>query len=305
MAAWDRNTGSGDSIVAVIDSGLFTSEDTYAVHNDFIHAGGHNIWINPGEDLDGDGVLHDSDDLNGIDDDGNGLVDDLAGWDFFNDDPIAEDLAGHGTEVSGLIGAAGDNGYGITGASWQVALLSLKAGDFEYPWSVLAHCLDYARSLREAGHPVLITNHSYGDTLFAPEPLYEKALERARDAGLLVVAAAGNGGSDLDNSAGRFLPTEAALENVLSMAATDQQDRLAASSNFGEFSVDLAAPGGRFLSSAELGDAGEWTVETPAFLEVGPIPGRPEAEMIDAYFDLPEDRSVKFIRIDFSATSAD
>ena len=247
-SAWELNTGSTDVIVAVIDSGLFTDEDAYTVHNDFLYAGGNNLWINPEEDLDGDGALNDSGDLNGIDDDGNGLIDDLSGWDFYNDDPIAEDLAGHGTEVSGLIGAAGDNSYGISGASWRVALLPLKAGDFEYPWSVLAHCLDYARSLREAGHPVLITNHSYGDTLFAPEPLYEQALERARDAGLLVVAAAGNGGFDLDNSAGRFLPAEAAQKNILAVASTDEKDRLAASSNFGEESVDLASPGEAILT---------------------------------------------------------
>ena len=107
--AWDLSTGSNRVIVAVVDTGvMYTHSDLFA-----------NIWTNPGEIPD-----------NGIDDDLNGYTDDIHGWNFINDSSNPLDDNGHGTHVSGTIGAAGNNGIGVTGVNWRVNIMALKAFDF-------------------------------------------------------------------------------------------------------------------------------------------------------------------------------
>src|SRR5690606_21866141 len=120
---WEITTGSPGSVVVVIDSGI------QADHPDL--AG--NLFVNSGE-IAG----------NGVDDDGNGLVDDTSGWDFHAGDPEPEDVVGHGTAMSGIIAAVGNNGIGIAGAAWNARLLALKAGDDFLPWTAIVQAIDYA-----------------------------------------------------------------------------------------------------------------------------------------------------------------
>jgi len=115
LEAWQVQQGSSTVVVGVIDSGIDYEHEDLA----------DNIWINPGEDLNSNGTVDESD-FNGIDDDGNGYVDDLRGWDFSNDDNDPMDDSSHGTHVAGTIGALGDNGVGVTGVSWTVQLMPIK-----------------------------------------------------------------------------------------------------------------------------------------------------------------------------------
>jgi subtilisin family serine protease len=212
--AWDVTTGSDDVVVAVIDSGL-----------DFSHpdlAG--NVWANPGE-VPG----------NGLDDDGNGYVDDVRGWDFLNDDnaPAPNDASAHGTHVAGTIAAVGNDGTGIAGVSWHAQIMSLRTlnayGAGDTAAAVLA--FEYANAM---GADVI--NCSWGGAG------YSQALKDAIEASsALVVCAAGNSGSDTD--AVPHYPAAYDSPNIVSVAATDADDSLAAFSNYGAVSVDVAAPG--------------------------------------------------------------
>ena len=121
--AWDITTGDSALVVALIDSGMQVDHEDLS----------DNLFINPNEIPD-----------HGLDDDGNGLVDDLHGWDFANDDNSPEDLVGHGTAMAGVIGAVGNNSTGIAGTSWKCQLLPLKAGDDPLVWSAIIHAIDYA-----------------------------------------------------------------------------------------------------------------------------------------------------------------
>ena len=103
--AWDITTGSRDVVIGVIDSGVDVTHPDLAA----------NIWVNPGETPN-----------NGIDDDGNGFIDDVNGWDFYDDDNTPNDGNGHGTHVAGTIGAVGNNNLGITGVNWEVSILPLR-----------------------------------------------------------------------------------------------------------------------------------------------------------------------------------
>jgi subtilisin family serine protease len=239
--AWDISTGSSDVIVAVIDSGIAYDHPDLAP----------NIWTNPGE-IAG----------NGVDDDGNGLVDDVYGWDFYvNDhepmDPIDLNPAGnpgHGTHVAGIIAGAGNNGTGVTGVMWTAKLMALKAGGVNRFLSTTAivSAIHYA----VANHARVI-NASFGGP-DCSRTLYD-AVSAANAAGVLFVAAAGNEGSDNDNvpsfpanfSAPSVCDGEqnAALGNVITVAATDQNDQLATFSNFGSTTVHVAAPGVRINST--------------------------------------------------------
>jgi len=225
--AWDVTTGSAAVVVAVIDSGL-----------DFSHpdlAG--NVWANAGEIPE-----------NGVDDDGNGYVDDVRGWDFVYDDnaPAPNDAGGHGTHVAGTIAAAGSpdpsgsEGTGVVGVSWQARIMSLRTldayGAGDTADAVLA--FEYADAMGAD-----IINCSWGGTG------YSQALKDAIDASsALVVCAAGNSGSDAD--ALPHYPAAYDSPNIVSVAATDADDNLAAFSNYGAVSVDVAAPGVNIYSCA-------------------------------------------------------
>jgi subtilisin family serine protease len=217
-------TGSPSLVVAVIDSGVDFSHPDLA----------DRAWTNPGET----GVLA----LPGVDDDGNGYVDDIHGWDFCNDDASVYDAnqGGHGTHVAGTI-AASVNGTGVIGVAPNVKIMGLKfikssGCGFD---SMAIEAIDYAASF---GVPVI--NASWGDA-HRSLPL-ESAIA---DGNALFVAAAGNDGLNLDSGSNDFYPAESPLANILSVAAIDQRGNRASFSNYGAAAVDIAAPGTNILST--------------------------------------------------------
>jgi len=228
--AWEASTGTGSPIGAVIDSGVdYTHPDLAA-----------NIWVNADE-IAG----------NGIDDDGNGYVDDIRGYDFHNDDNNPYDDHGHGTHVAGTIGAVGNNGIGIAGVNWNVQLMPLKilGADGSGTTSSAIEALRYA-----VDNGAQISNNSWGGDPYS-QALYD-AIQYAQEAEHIFVAAAGNGnffGLGIDNDANPFYPASYDLDNIVTVAATDHNDNLAIFSNYGATSVDLAAPGVSILSTTPNG----------------------------------------------------
>jgi subtilisin family serine protease len=216
LEAWSVFTGNPDCVVAVVDTGMnYTHPDLAA-----------NIWTNPGE-IPG----------NGIDDDGNGYIDDVHGWDFVDGDNDPMNVnSSHATHVAGIIGASGNNGVGVTGVNWQCKIMPLRAiADIGFaPVSAQVDAMEYA-----VAEGARVSNHSWGVTSFA-QSLYD-AMAAAGQQGHLVVASAGNDASDADVS--RKYPACFDLDNVISVAATDNDDALASFSNWGALSVDLGAPG--------------------------------------------------------------
>jgi len=217
--AWDITTGNLTFVVAVIDTGVEYS------HEDLIN----NAWRNPGE-IQG----------NGVDDDGNGYIDDIYGWDFFSDDSDPMDEEGHGTHVAGTICAEGNNGIGVSGVAWQCKIMALRFLGPDGGWTsgaILA--LEYA-----VDQGVMVSNNSWGGGGYSTS--LKNAIANAGSAGHLFVAAAGNGGLDgigYDTDISPHYPSSYDLGNIISVAATDNRDRLAGFSNYGLVSVDLGAPG--------------------------------------------------------------
>ena len=220
LNAWDIQIGT-DVVIAVIDSGVdYTHPDLR-----------DNIWANTAEIPN-----------NGIDDDQNGRVDDVRGWDFSNNDNDPMDDNNHGTHVAGVIGAKGNNTSGITGINWNVKIMPLKFMNARGSGrtSAAIRALEYA-----VRNGAKISNNSWGGGPFS-QALFD-AIQSANHSGHLFVAAAGNDGTDNDRSA--HYPSSFNLPNIISVAATDRNDRLASFSNFGARSVDLAAPGVNILST--------------------------------------------------------
>ncbi|HET9252645.1 MAG TPA: S8 family peptidase, partial [Candidatus Eisenbacteria bacterium] len=221
VPAWDVQTGSRDVVVAVIDTG--TDYD----HPDL--AG--NIWTNTGEVPD-----------NLIDDDGNGYVDDVHGYDFHNEDGDPMDDNGHGTHVSGTIGAVGNNGVGMTGVARDVRIMALKflGGNGSGATSDAVASVEYA--IQMGAH---VMNSSWGGSNFSA--LLQLAIENANAAGISFVAAAGNSGISLDSF--RHYPASYPVPNVIAVASTTHHDILSPFSNFGATTVHLAAPGSSIWST--------------------------------------------------------
>jgi subtilisin family serine protease len=215
--AWDTTQGSDSVTVAVVDTGL-----------DYNHADiQDNVWAN-------------DDPLGGGDNDGNGYVDDLRGWDFANGDNNPIDDEGHGTHVAGTIGARGNNGQGVVGVNWRVKLMALKAADasgsLEESWIIDAFyyaCANGAKAI----------NGSFGG------PDGGQAMFDAINAcpGSLFVFAAGNDGENNDSFPA--YPCSYPAANIVCVAATDSGDSLAFFSNYGVNSVDIAAPGYQIYST--------------------------------------------------------
>ncbi|MFM9058220.1 MAG: S8 family peptidase [Planctomycetaceae bacterium] len=220
--------------MAVIDSGIdFNHPDLAA-----------NIWTNPRE-IAG----------NGKDDDGNGYVDDVHGWDFVGGDNLPQDGFYHGTFVSGIIGAVGNNALGVSGVNWQVSILPLRVqGDSGsgYIGDAVA-ALNYVTQLKRAGIPIVATNISWGSLLSMPTTV-DTAIRAEVDAGITVVVAAGNDGSDID-LVPRF-PASFTSDGMITVAATDSADNLAGFSNYGVTSIDVGAPGVGILSTSLGGGYG-------------------------------------------------
>jgi subtilisin family serine protease len=234
--AWDRRTSAAYGttnkvIVAVIDTGVrHTHEDLRP-----------NMWTNPGE-IAGDG----------IDNDFNGLVDDLYGADYVNNDGDPMDGGSHGTHCAGLIAAVGNNGLGITGVAWTGAqLMALRFIESTGSATDAIRCIDYA-----IAKGARVINASYGGPSFnSSESL---AIQRASNAGMIFVAAVGNGGDDNigDNTdTTPFYPAGYGRSNIIAVGATDRNDAKAGFSNFGTSSVDLMAPGVEMWSTTTGSDS--------------------------------------------------
>ena len=193
-------------------------------------------------DLAGNAWKNSADVPNGVDDEGDGFVDDVFGADFFSNDSNPDDDGGHGTHVAGIIGAQGNNALGVTGVNWDVNVMALKFLDEngEGNTADAANAIDYA-----VAHGARVINASWGGPSFS-QALYG-AIKRAGDRGVMVVAAAGNEGNNSDVKPD--YPAAFDLPNIVSVAATDRSDQLLDFSNFGAKSVDLAAPGDDVLST--------------------------------------------------------
>ncbi|MEN6308527.1 MAG: S8 family serine peptidase [Anaerohalosphaeraceae bacterium] len=219
--AWNITKGSDQVIVGVIDSGVdYTHSDLAA-----------NMWMNGAERY---GVT-------GVDDDGNGYVDDIYGWDFLNDDNDPDDENGHGTHCSGTIGAVGNNTTGVAGVNWNVKIMALKFLNAENMGNTAdaVEAITYATMMRQRGVNIVLTSNSWGGTAFSQ--ILMDAVAASRQAGMLFVAAAGNNNTDVDITPN--YPSCFNLDNVISVAATDHNDQRAIFSNWGATSVDLGAPG--------------------------------------------------------------
>lgn len=218
--AWGSTTGSQSAVVAVVDSGVdFTHPDLRG-----------NQWSNAREKE------------NGKDDDYNGYVNDLNGWDWVADSGVVHDENGHGTAVAGVIAAQGNNGEGISGVMWSASLMSLRVLDAGGTGDVAAavEAIDYAAA---AGAQVI--NCSWGTD--AESVALKDAIERAGRRGVVVVTSAGNGSRDLDTQP--YYPSSFDLPNLISVASSDQFDNLAQFSNWGATRVTVAAPGTDILTT--------------------------------------------------------
>ena len=222
--AWNTCTG-GNVVVAVIDTGVdYTHPDLAA-----------NMWVNTGE-IPG----------NGIDDDGNGFVDDYRGWDFCYNDSNPMDGNSHGTHCAGTIGAVGNNGIGVVGVNWNVKIMPVKflSDSGSGSTSDAISAINYARMM---GAKVM--SNSWGGGGYSQA--LKDAIDAANNAGSIFVAAAGNSGSNNDSSP--HYPSSYTSENIIAVAATDHNDALASFSCYGPTSVDLGAPGVSILSTVPNG----------------------------------------------------
>ena len=221
LSAWKINSGTRDVKVAVIDTGIDYS------HPDLKDQ----IWVNQKE-LNG---------IRGVDDDNNGQIDDIYGYDFANNDSNPFDDHGHGTHVAGIIGSS-HNAIGTMGVMRNVSLMAIKYMPNNGPGTTenALRCIDYALKMNSQ-----IINASWGGGAF--DPLLYDAIKLANQKGVIFVAAAGING--LDNGLKPHYPSDYDSPNVISVAATDALDALTLQSNFGSNSVHIAAPGAEIYST--------------------------------------------------------
>jgi len=231
--AWDihiAENGTEEIVIAVVDDGVdWDHEDLQ-----------DNIWNNLAEDADGDGHtmefngtdwVMDPGDLNGIDDDGNGFIDDLFGWNFYNNngDPNPNPGSNHGTAVSGVSNAVSDNGIGVSGVGWNLSLMPVQVENNDGSYTYAYDGIIYAA---ENGADVI--SNSYGSGTYSLAN--QEAVSYAAGLGSIIVAAASN-----DNSSSISYP--AGYQGVISCGAVNIDDEKASYSNYG-ISVDISAPGG-------------------------------------------------------------
>ena len=240
-AAWNQGfTGSKSVLVGIVDEGIDYEHQDLAA----------NIWRNPFE-------LED-----GIDNDGNGYVDDIRGWNFFDNTNVTLDrmFDDHGTHVAGTVGAVGGNGVGVAGVNWDVTMIASK---FQGPsggyvsGAVLA--LDYITDLKwRHGLNIVATNNSWSWIEGGNLQALREAIVRSAREDILFVAAAGNQSSDSDNvpeyPSGFSTIADVGYESVISVAAINNRGQLASFSNYGSTTVDLAAPGVDIMSTIPIND---------------------------------------------------
>ncbi len=224
--AWTISIGSRDVVVGVIDTGVDYS------HNDLAS----NMWVNTAE-IAGDG----------IDNDGNGYIDDIYGINAITDSGDPMDDQGHGTHVSGTIGASGNDAIGVVGVNHEVSIVGCKflAADGTGSTSGAIKCIDYMISLKNSGVNLRVLNNSWGGGGFSQA--LADAIDASEAADILFVAAAGN--DALDNDLNPHYPSSYEHDSILSVASTDRNDAMSSFSQWGLTSVDLGAPGTAILST--------------------------------------------------------
>ncbi|MCP3942795.1 MAG: S8 family serine peptidase [Desulfobacteraceae bacterium] len=243
--AWDISKGN-DVVIAVIDTGVDYN------HPDLVQ----NMWTNSGE-IPG----------NNIDDDNNGFIDDVYGWDFANGDGNPIDGHNHGTHVAGTIAAKGNNNLGVVGVNWNARIMALKGlsdGGSGYI-SNLANCLIYA-----VDNGAKISNNSWGGGGYSQA--MNNALNYAKNNGHLFIAAAGNDYGNNNDSSPHY-PSSYSHDNIIAVAATNQSDNLASFSNYGANSVDIAALGVSILSTVRNGGYSSYNGTSMATPHVAGVAG--------------------------------
>jgi len=234
--AWELNVGSTGVVLGVIDTGVDYGHEDLAA----------NMWRNPGE-IAG----------NGVDDDGNGFVDDVHGYDFAaddsgNNDSDPMDINSHGTHVAGTMAAVGNNGEGVCGVSWHARIMALKGfrPSMNLYDSDCIEAIEYAVMMkRDRGVNLVAINASFGGS--GQDQLLQDVIAEAGDNGIAFVCAAGNSGTD--NDAAPFYPSSYDVPSIIAVAASDEDDELASFSNYGAGSVDIVAPGAGILSTVLAG----------------------------------------------------
>lgn len=224
--AWNVSAGGTNVIVAVLDTGV-----------DFNHPDlADNMWRNNAEIPN-----------NGIDDDANGVIDDVFGFNGINNSGNPFDDQYHGTHVAGIIGAKGNNGVGVAGVNWNTKIMALKflsAGGSGFTSDAIK-AMDYMIDMKSQGHNIRVINNSWGGGGFS-KPL-EDAIKRVRDAGIIFTAAAGN--SATDNDALPQYPASYQVSNIVSVASSDYTNQFSGFSCTGANTVHIAAPGSGILST--------------------------------------------------------
>ncbi len=225
--SWSRGyTGQGNVIVGVIDEGIL------ATHEDLQGQ----IWVNPFEPVDG------------IDNDGNGFVDDNLGWDFYNNDRTTYDDVGdnHGTHVAGTIGAKGNNGIGVAGVSWGVKMIPIKFLQNSGSTANAIKSFDYLTDLKTRhGLNIVASNNSWGGGGFSQT--LKDAITRCEQANILTVCAAGNNGRNTDTQP--FYPSCYDNVSIISVASITNTGARSSFSNYGAVTVDIGAPGSGIWST--------------------------------------------------------
>ncbi len=227
IPAWAlaQQPGTNPPVVAVIDTGV-----------DYRHPDlASNIWINTAENP-----------TNGLDNDGDGYINDYYGYDFADNLPSPMDSGFHGTHVAGTIAAVGNNNLGVIGVCYQARIMALRASSDgnSLPDSAVILAIQYATMMKGRGVNVVAINESFGGGGSSSSEI--AAMQAAGTAGIIFCCAAGNSSSDNDTTP--FYPANYRLGNQIVVAATDQNDALASFSDYGTNTVDLGAPGVNILS---------------------------------------------------------
>lgn len=224
-AAWDMTTGSAEVVVAIIDSGIDVN------HPDLKD----NLWVNTLE-LNG---------RPGVDDDGNGIIDDVHGYNAITGSSDLTDDVGHGTHVAGTIGAVGNNGIGVAGVNWNVRIMACKFLDATGGGSAASaiDCLHYVAQMKRRGVNIVATNNSWGGGDYS-RALHD-AIAAQKD--ILFIVAGGNDGTNSDVTP--TYPASYELPNMVVVAATTATDTLATFSQYGRHTVHVAAPGSAIYST--------------------------------------------------------